>query len=62
MSNSGTEPYRVRRTDERLEDHLYDALRYGVMSRQAHNYVHPAEREWQNRSEKFEPSDGTFGY
>lgn len=44
------------------EDHLYDALRYGVMSRQASSYVHPLEREWQSRSEDFTPADPTFGY
>ena len=44
------------------EDHLYDALRYGVMSRQANTYLHPLEREHLNRAESFRPSDSVFGY
>lgn len=44
------------------EDHLYDALRYGLMSRQVNTYLHPSERDWQNRQENFQPSDPDFGY
>ena len=46
--------------DTHAEDHAYDALRYGVMSRS----VHPKSYEANKYSEKenFKPADRVFGY
>ena len=47
--------------DTHAEDHAYDALRYGVMSRPLH--PHSMQTHWERpRETKFEPSDKTFGY
>jgi hypothetical protein len=47
--------------DTKANDHSYDALRYGVMSRA----VNPRQSGWINRmveSEQYQPSDDQFGY
>ena len=42
------------------EDHAYDALRYGVMSRTVHPKSYDANRY--TEKEKFKPADRVFGY
>ena len=42
------------------EDHAYDALRYGVMSRSVHPKSYEANRY--TEKEKFKPADRVFGY
>jgi len=44
------------------EDHLYDALRYGVQSRSVRQTEHPSERRWRAQAETYTPVDQTFGY
>jgi hypothetical protein len=44
------------------EDHLYDALRYGVQSRSVRQTEHPSERRWRAQRETYKPVDQTFGY
>tara|TARA_B100000963_G_scaffold282514_1_gene251149 strand:+ start:995 stop:2638 length:1644 start_codon:yes stop_codon:yes gene_type:complete len=46
--------------DTHAEDHAYDALRYGVMSRSVHPKSYEANRY--TEKEKFKPSDRVFGY
>ena len=46
--------------DTHAEDHAYDALRYGVMSRTVHPKSHDANRY--TEKEKFKPADRIFGY
>ena len=47
--------------DTDAEDHAYDALRYGCMSRPLH--PHSLQTHWNRREEKpFQPADKTFGY
>ena len=46
--------------DTHAEDHAYDALRYGVMSRTVHPKSHDANRY--TEKEKFKPADRVFGY
>jgi len=45
--------------DTHAEDHAYDALRYGVMSRTVHPKSYDANRY---EKETFKPSDRVFGY
>ena len=42
-----------------VHDHLYDALRYGIMSRPRSNLY---DGNWQKQSATYDPSDQTFGY
>ena len=42
------------------EDHAYDALRYGVMSRAIHPHSYEANRFTEEKT--FTPSDRIFGY
>lgn len=44
------------------EDHLYDALRYGIMSRMKKRSIHPTEKEYMHQIEQYRPSDTIFGY
>ena len=44
------------------EDHLYDALRYGIMSRMKRRSVHPTEAQYMHQVEQYRPSDEVFGY
>jgi len=46
--------------DTDAEDHAYDALRYGVMSRSVHPHSYAANRY--TEKEKFKPADRVFGY
>jgi len=46
--------------DTHAEDHAYDALRYGVMSRSMHPKSYEANRY--TEKEKFTPADRVFGY
>ena len=46
--------------DTDAEDHAYDALRYGVMSRSVHPHSYAANRY--TEKEKFKPADRIFGY
>ena len=46
--------------DTHAEDHAYDALRYGVMSRAVHPKSYDANRY--TDKEKFKPADRVFGY
>jgi len=46
--------------DTHAEDHAYDALRYGVMSRTVHHKSYDANRY--TEKEKFKPADRVFGY
>ncbi len=46
--------------DTDAEDHAYDALRYGVMSRAMHPHSYAANRY--TEKEKFKPADRVFGY
>ena len=46
--------------DTNAEDHAYDALRYGVMSRTVHPKSYDANRY--TEKEKFKPADRVFGY
>jgi hypothetical protein len=46
--------------DTDAEDHAYDALRYGVMSRSIHPHSYQANRY--TEKEKFKPADRIFGY
>ena len=46
--------------DTHAEDHAYDALRYGVMSRTVHPKSYDANRY--TEKEKFKPADRVFGY
>ena len=47
--------------DTKAEDHAYDALRYGCMSRPLH--PQSLQTHWQRQTEqKFEPADKIFGY
>ena len=46
--------------DTDAEDHAYDALRYGVMSRSMHPHSYAANRY--TEKEKFKPADRVFGY
>ena len=44
------------------EDHLYDALRYGLMSRMKRRAAHPTEVQYMHQVEQYRPSDEVFGY
>lgn len=44
------------------EDHLYDALRYGLMSRMKRRSSHPTEVQYMHQVEQYRPSDEVFGY
>ena len=44
------------------EDHLYDALRYGIMSRMKRRAAHPTEVQYMHQIEQYRPSDEVFGY
>ena len=46
--------------DTDAEDHAYDALRYGVMSRSMHPHSYAANKY--TEKEKFKPADRVFGY
>ena len=46
--------------DTHAEDHAYDALRYGVMSRSVHPKSYDANRY--TKKENFKPADRVFGY
>jgi hypothetical protein len=46
--------------DTHAEDHAYDALRYGVMSRTVHPKSYDANRY--TEKETFKPADRVFGY
>ena len=46
--------------DTHAEDHAYDALRYGVMSRSVHPHSYQANRYVEK--EQFKPADRVFGY
>ena len=46
--------------DTHAEDHAYDALRYGVMSRSLHPKSYEANKY--TEKEKFKPADRIFGY
>ena len=46
--------------DTDAEDHAYDALRYGVMSRSIHPHSYQANRY--TEKERFKPADRVFGY
>ena len=46
--------------DTHAEDHAYDALRYGVMSRSVHPKSYDANRY--TEKENFKPADRVFGY
>ena len=48
--------------DTNAEDHAYDALRYGCMSRPMHPYHYESSQRFYNTVEKFTPADETFGY
>jgi hypothetical protein len=49
--------------DTRVEDHAYDALRYGVMSRPLHPNSNQNDQFMQQQKEKyFKPADRIFGY
>ena len=45
--------------DTKAEDHLYDALRYGIMSRPRFNIF---EFDVPHSQRRYEPADATFGY
>ena len=47
--------------DTNAEDHSYDALRYGCMSRPMHPYI-VNELFKRSKDEKFKPADRVFGY
>jgi hypothetical protein len=47
--------------DTNAEDHSYDALRYGCMSRPMHPYI-VNELFQRSKDEKFKPADRVFGY
>jgi hypothetical protein len=47
--------------DTNAEDHSYDALRYGCMSRPMHPYI-INELFKRSKDEKFKPADRVFGY
>ena len=47
--------------DTNAEDHSYDALRYGCMSRPMHPYI-VNELFRRSKDEKFKPADRVFGY
>lgn len=44
------------------EDHLYDALRYGLNSRDVKPTELPQERKWRQRASSWRPVDKIFGY
>ena len=44
------------------EDHLYDALRYGLMSRMKRRSSHPTEVQYMHQVEQYRPSDEVVGY
>ena len=46
--------------DTHAEDHAYDALRYGIMSRSVHPHSYQANRYVEK--EQFKPADRVFGY
>ena len=49
--------------DTRVEDHAYDALRYGVMSRPLHPNSHANDEFMKQQKETyFKPADRVFGY
>ena len=49
--------------DTRVEDHAYDALRYGVMSRPLHPNSHINDEFVKRQKETyFKPADRIFGY
>ena len=49
--------------DTNVEDHAYDALRYGVMSRPLHPNSYQNSNFIQSQKEKhFKPADRVFGY
>ena len=55
-----TDKHNPEDVDTHAEDHAYDALRYGVMSRTVHPKSYEANRY--TEKEKFKPSDRVFGY
>ena len=58
-----TDPNKPEDVDTKYkEDHLYDALRYGVQSRSVRQTEHPSERRWRAQRETYKPVDQTFGY
>lgn len=44
------------------DDHIYDAVRYGVNSRFIMDSILPQEKAWRNQRRKFSPADKQFGY
>ena len=56
-----TDKHNPEDVDTHAEDHAYDALRYGCMSRPLH--PHSLQTHWNRLEEKpFQPADKTFGY
>lgn len=47
----------VEDVDTDSEDHLYDAVRYGIMTRPVSTF-----NEWTSNRVKYQPADPTFGY
>jgi len=57
------DPHKPEDVDTKFkEDHLYDALRYGVMSRMVRQNAHPQEQAYVQKAEEYQPLDSTFGY
>ena len=60
LSTLPTDKNNPEDVDTHAEDHAYDALRYGCMSRPTHPKY--ASRFNQRFTEEFNPSDSQFGY
>lgn len=56
------DPANPEDVDTKARDHIYDALRYGVMSRPRPGFYYGEEQFWTPTAPKFEPVDETFGY
>ena len=58
-----TDKHNPEDVDTNAEDHAYDALRYGVMSRPLHPNSHENDQFMkQKQKEIFKPADRIFGY
>ena len=56
-----TDKHNPEDVDTHSEDHAYDALHYGCMSRPLH--PHSLQTHWNRLEDKpFQPADKTFGY
>ena len=58
-----TDKHNPEDVDTHAEDHAYDALRYGVMSRPLHPNSNANDQFMkQNKENNFKPADRIFGY